>query len=73
MPLTNAMPPIPNGHVLTNYQQLKGRETFVCVHTDIPMYAGMPGYNKAEALTVESAVEQYKRRLGMADVKTVWK
>jgi hypothetical protein len=73
MTLLNAIPPIPNRRVVTNYERLEGRESFLCVHTDIPMYPGMPGYNKADALTVENAVEQYKRRLGMADVKTVWK
>jgi hypothetical protein len=73
MALTNAMPPIPNLHVMANYQQLENLETFVCVETDIPMQTWLPGYNKAEALAVESAVDQYKRRLGMADAKTVWK
>jgi hypothetical protein len=73
MALLNAIPPIPNPRVVTNYERLEGRETFLCVQTDIPMYPWMPGYSKAEALTVEGAVDQYKRRLGMAGVKTVWK
>jgi hypothetical protein len=58
---------------MTNYQQLVGLETILCVETDIPMYTWLPDYNKAEALAVEGAVDQYKRRLGMADVKTMWK
>ena len=73
MALLNSIPPIPNRRIVASYERLEGRETFLCVETDIPMDPWMPGYNKTEALTVESAVEQYKRRHGMTDVKTVWK
>jgi len=73
MALLNTIPPIPNRRVVTNYERLEGRETFLCVETDIPMYPWMPGYDKVAAQIVEGAVEQYKRRHGMADVKTVWK
>jgi hypothetical protein len=73
MALTNAMPPIPSKRVITNYEQLEGFETFLCVHTVIPMDSWLPGYDRAEALAVECAVNEYKRRQGMADVKTVWK